>query len=211
MNVTCDVAIIGAGYVGLPLAQTFAEAGQRVLARRRRARDRRGDQPRARATSRTSPPSELGAARRGRARSRATLDYEQLSRRRGDPDRAADAADASSASPTSSYVEARRARDRRRCSRPGQLVVLESTTYPGTTREVVAPILEQGSGLDGRHGLPPRDVARARRPGAHRLDDEDDAEGRRRPHPRLHRGGRGASTAARSTPCTRSRRPSRPS
>jgi UDP-N-acetyl-D-glucosamine dehydrogenase len=30
---------------------------------------------------------------------------------------------------------------------PGQLVVLESTTYPGTTREVVGPILEQESGL----------------------------------------------------------------
>ena len=29
----------------------------------------------------------------------------------------------------------------------GQLVVLESTTYPGTTDEVVRPILEQGSGL----------------------------------------------------------------
>ena len=28
--------------------------------------------------------------------------------------------------------------------RPGQLVVLESTTYPGTTREVVKPILESG-------------------------------------------------------------------
>lgn len=31
--------------------------------------------------------------------------------------------------------------------RRGQLIVLESTTYPGTTREVVAPILEQASGL----------------------------------------------------------------
>ena len=30
--------------------------------------------------------------------------------------------------------------------RPGQLVVLESTTYPGTTREVVKPMLE-ASGL----------------------------------------------------------------
>src|SRR4051812_33631770 len=29
----------------------------------------------------------------------------------------------------------------------GHLVVLESTTYPGTTREVVQPILEEGSGL----------------------------------------------------------------
>ena len=27
--------------------------------------------------------------------------------------------------------------------RPGQLVVLESTTYPGTTRDVVLPILDQ--------------------------------------------------------------------
>ena len=26
-----DIAVIGAGYVGLPLAQTFAEAGQQVL------------------------------------------------------------------------------------------------------------------------------------------------------------------------------------
>jgi len=32
--------------------------------------------------------------------------------------------------------------------RPGQLVILESTTYPGTTREVVLPILER-SGLKG--------------------------------------------------------------
>jgi len=31
--------------------------------------------------------------------------------------------------------------------RRGQLVALESTTYPGTTREVLAPILEAGSGL----------------------------------------------------------------
>jgi UDP-N-acetyl-D-glucosamine dehydrogenase len=28
--------------------------------------------------------------------------------------------------------------------RPGQLIVLESTTYPGTTRDVLLPILEQG-------------------------------------------------------------------
>ena len=31
--------------------------------------------------------------------------------------------------------------------RKGQLIVLESTTYPGTTREVMLPILEEGSGL----------------------------------------------------------------
>ena len=31
--------------------------------------------------------------------------------------------------------------------RPGSLVILESTTYPGTTEEVLAPILERGSGM----------------------------------------------------------------
>src|SRR5437867_7011503 len=34
--------------------------------------------------------------------------------------------------------------------RPGQLIVLESTTYPGTTREIVLPILEE-SGLKVGH------------------------------------------------------------
>lgn len=34
--------------------------------------------------------------------------------------------------------------------RPGQLVVLESTTYPGTTEELVRPILESGGLVAGR-------------------------------------------------------------
>lgn len=34
-----------------------------------------------------------------------------------------------------------------RILRPGQIVILESTTYPGTTEEVIKPILEQISGL----------------------------------------------------------------
>src|SRR5205085_5162993 len=47
--------------------------------------------------------------------------------------------------PDLSYVE-RAASDVAERLRKGQLVVLESTTYPGTTREIVLPILEQ-SGL----------------------------------------------------------------
>ncbi len=34
--------------------------------------------------------------------------------------------------------------------RPGQLIVLESTTYPGTTREVLKPILERGGLVAGK-------------------------------------------------------------
>ena len=73
--------------------------------------------------------------------------------------------------------------------RPGHLVVLESTTYPGTTREEVLPILA-ASGLEVGNdfflAFSPERVD----PGPHRLDDEDDAEDRRRHH------GRRARTAA---------------
>ena len=68
---------------------------------------------------------------------------------------------------------------------PGHLVVLESTTYPGTTRDEVAPVLER-SGLQRRPRLPPGLLARARRPGPHRLDHGHHAEGDRRAHARVH-------------------------
>jgi nucleotide sugar dehydrogenase len=50
---------------------------------------------------------------------------------------------------------------------PGRLVVLESTTYPGTTEEVVAPLLASASGLE-----PGRDVALAYSP--ERIDPGQD-------------------------------------
>ena len=48
--------------------------------------------------------------------------------------------------PNLSYIEDA-ARSLSRHLRSGATVVLESTSYPGTTEEVVAPILEDGSGL----------------------------------------------------------------
>ena len=48
--------------------------------------------------------------------------------------------------PDLSYVE-NSCREIARNLRKGQLIVLESTTYPATTKEVVKPILEQVSGL----------------------------------------------------------------
>jgi UDP-N-acetyl-D-glucosamine dehydrogenase len=48
--------------------------------------------------------------------------------------------------PDLSYIETS-ASTVARFLRPGVTVILESTTYPGTTEELVAPILEEGSGL----------------------------------------------------------------
>ncbi|HWE80394.1 MAG TPA: nucleotide sugar dehydrogenase [Gaiellaceae bacterium] len=143
MSRTWDVAIIGAGYVGLPLAQTFAEAGQRVLvvdvvpaiveqinAGKSHIEDVADD--------------VLGPLVSG-GNITATTDYGQLKQ----------CSAILIALPTPltkqrvpdlSYVEAA-ARGIAGVLEAGQLVVLESTTYPGTTREVVKPILEEGSGL----------------------------------------------------------------
>jgi UDP-N-acetyl-D-glucosamine dehydrogenase len=48
--------------------------------------------------------------------------------------------------PDLSYIETSAA-TLARYLRPGATVILESTTYPGTTEELVGPILEEGSGL----------------------------------------------------------------
>jgi len=48
--------------------------------------------------------------------------------------------------PDLSYIQAS-ASTLARYLRPGATVVLESTTYPGTTEELVGPLLEEGSGL----------------------------------------------------------------
>ena len=140
---TWDVAIIGAGYVGVPLAQTFAEAGKRVLLvdavpelveALNRGESHIEDVP----SAAIRPHVEAG-------RITATLDYGELTKahailialptpltKQREPDLSYVTGAAFALAPK---------------LRSGQVVVLESTTYPGTTREVLLPILEEGSGL----------------------------------------------------------------
>ena len=56
------IAIVGAGYVGVPLAQVFAEAGRPVLPRRHRRGPRRACSTAARATSKHVPASRSASS-----------------------------------------------------------------------------------------------------------------------------------------------------
>ena len=62
----------------------------------------------------------------------------------------------------------------------GATVVLESTTYPGTTEERLCPVLERGLRPEGRAGLPPRLQPRAHRSRQQDVDARQHAEGRER-------------------------------
>ena len=138
-----DIAVIGAGYVGLPLAQTFAEAGQTVVLvdvvpslveTLNRGDSHIDDVP----SEKLRPLVESGAIT-------ATTDYSVV--------RDSDAVLIAVPTPLSrqrepdlSYVE-RAAKDVAPHLHAGHVVVLESTTYPGTTRDILQPLLEGGSGL----------------------------------------------------------------
>ena len=138
-----DVAIVGAGYVGLPLARTFADAGKSVLLVDVDAD--RVAQLNAGESYIEDVPTEILKPFVDSGLITATTDYDEL--------RDADAILVALPTPLSRQREP----DLRILEsavgqiatrlRPGHLVVLESTTYPGTTRERVQPILERGSGL----------------------------------------------------------------
>ena len=202
-----DVAVIGAGYVGVPLAATFAEAGSRVLLVDVQPHDRRRAEPRREPHRGRQLRAARGARRQGaRRRDRGLRAGEARARR---PDRPPDPALAPARARPLLH-RARRAKPRAGApARPGRRARVDDVARHDARDPAADP--RGGLGPEGRRGLPPRDVARARRPGPRGLDDEDDAEGRRRDHAGAHESGGRRLPRGASTPCTRSRRPTPPS
>jgi UDP-N-acetyl-D-glucosamine dehydrogenase len=138
-----DVAVIGLGYVGLPLSLAFAEGALSVLGIDTDAA-KVGSLEQSISYIGHVPSSAVAAVVR-EGRFRATTDYGQL--------RHADAILicvptplTANRTPDLTYIEST-AQAIAPHLRRGHLVVLESTTYPGTTDGIVRPILEQSSGL----------------------------------------------------------------
>ena len=143
---TAKVGILGLGYVGLPLAVEFARKGfsvtgfevdPRLIAGLNRGRSHVRDVP-------SALVKESLRARRFKA----TGSFAEL--------RGQDAVIVcvptplrKSKEPDVSYILAATNEIAPRLRR-GQLIVLESTTYPGTTRELVQPLLEKGGLKAGR-------------------------------------------------------------
>jgi UDP-N-acetyl-D-glucosamine dehydrogenase len=138
-----EVGIVGAGYVGMPLAQAFAESGKSVV-----LLDVQQDV----VDAINRGESHIGDVSSGElkrfvdeGRISASTDYDVL--------KDVDAILIALPTPLSSQREPDLSIVRGAVEeiaprlRKGQIVVLESTTYPGTTRECLQPILES-SGLE---------------------------------------------------------------
>jgi UDP-N-acetyl-D-glucosamine dehydrogenase len=134
------IGVVGLGYVGLPLAVSFAESGFPVVGfdvdAERAAALNRGE------SHIDDVSAERVSAMVGAERFEATASAAGLGR-----------ADVvficvptpfdRSKTPDLSYVRAA-TRTAAEVLRPGVLVILQSTTYPGTTTEIVQPMLEAG-------------------------------------------------------------------
>jgi UDP-N-acetyl-D-glucosamine dehydrogenase len=143
---TAVIGVVGLGYVGLPLAAEFARAGFRVVGYD---------------VSRRVVDGLNGG--RSHIQDVASRDVEALVQAgtfaaTSDPGRIAEMDAVSIAVPTPlvktrdpdmSYVDKATDTIAQHC-RPGTLVVLESTTYPGTTRELVQPKFERRGLTVGR-------------------------------------------------------------
>src|ERR1700761_4170882 len=154
---TANIGIMGLGYVGLPLSLLLAEAGFKVTGFDIDTK-KVTDLEAGRSYIFRIPAEEIQSARKHGFT--ATADFSGLSEQDAiimcvptpltehrEPDLSFVANTAKAAAPW--LVE-------------GQLVVLESTTYPGTTEELMIPILEggnkrglkvQGAGTPAEHGV----------------------------------------------------------
>lgn len=151
---TAKAGVIGLGYVGLPLAMSISRAGFTVLGFD--IDPEKITRIDARKSYIDAVPDAVLASEHAAGRFSATCDFDRLGEcdviaicvptpltRHRDPDL--------------SYVE-NTCRLIAKTLRPGQLIVLESTTYPGTTEEVMKPILEQAglvAGIDFYLGYSP--------------------------------------------------------
>ena len=144
---TARVGVVGLGYVGLPFAVEKAKVGFRVLGFDRSAA-RVGQVNAGSNYIADVQDRELEDLVRGKGLLQATSDWDRL------PEMdvvviCVPTPLTRNLTPDLQYIEAVTAEVALRI-RPGQLICLESTTYPGTTEEVMKPILE-ASGL--REGL----------------------------------------------------------
>src|ERR1700726_1259340 len=132
------VGVVGLGYVGLPLAVEYAKAGFTVtgidLNEEKVRRVNAGDSYVGDISSATLAPPVASGKLRATTDFAAVLDLDTINiavptplRKTKDPDMSFIV---SACQETAKYL------------RPGKLVILESTTYPGTTDELVLPMLE---------------------------------------------------------------------
>ena len=137
---TAKVGVIGLGYVGLPLSLLFSEAGFKVTGfdiDEKKVTDLESG----RSYIFRIPAEEIQAAQKKGLR--ATTDFSRLA----DMDAIIMCVPTpltGHREPDLSYVE-NTAKAVAPWLQEGQLVVLESTTYPGTTEELMIPILEAGN------------------------------------------------------------------
>ena len=139
-NKTAVVGVMGLGYVGLPLLAAFSRAGFPVLGfdvdENKISALRKGESY----LKHLGPTLVSDMVKAGRFE--ATSDVAKLA--------SADALIVCVPTPLGTHLEPDLAfienstKDIARVLRPGQLVVLESSTYPGTTREVMLPKLIAG-------------------------------------------------------------------
>jgi UDP-N-acetyl-D-glucosamine dehydrogenase len=137
---SAKIGVIGLGYVGLPLIRAFIQAGFRTLGFD--IDQTKIDRLKAGQSYIKHIPAEWIAKTAAAGAFEPTADMRRLSE-----------ADAvlicvptplnESRDPDLTYI-VETAKQIAAALRPGQLIVLESTTYPGTTREVVQPILAAG-------------------------------------------------------------------